>query len=892
MAVLPSPVQLPAGAGTDMPANMPPNLWTRDEVARRLACEATRDARYVLAVDLDGFLPVNEAVGQAGGDELLDQIVARFETALGSDDVIGRGSGDDLVVIVTRDDPAEVDRCAEHLLAGVREPLVVAGQRFLLTASVGIAAVDGPDAPNDPLRAADSAMQRARGSGGNRSFWYDATVTAEVAARLHLAGELRLALEREQFVLHYQPAFDLAAGRCIGIEALIGWDHPERGLVPPGQFLPTAASTGLLEPIGAWALTVATRQLREIPDLARSSGRGAPLKLWVNVSLGQVDRPGFATWVLAQLAEADVDPRRFGLEVTEAAVAEAGGVAVAELEHLRRVGIAIALDDFGTGFSSLARLRSLPIDVVKIDRSFVADLPTRPGRAILAAIIDLAHALDATAVAEGVESQEELDELRRLKCDAASGFFLARPVSVAELPAVAQGGTATVSATAGPAWADGSRGPARKGWLRRSRWGKTPDTGAVAEDIDAVTGLGNHRSLNTALEGLLSGGKQPVLLVVDLDGFRAFGLLNDRETADTLLRAQCHRLQAIEGATAYRLGDDVFAVVLEDRRRGVLSSQIDLDGLAQGPKGTTACVGIARADATSTVDELLQRAQEALKVAKRRGYGSVVDGEALQSETPAVTSAQARALYAVLREGYLRVHYQPIFSLADESVLGYEALVRPQFDHGLTGPQEAFRVASQLGLVPELDAVCRASIFSDGPGFDMAAGTRLFVSIAPEALGHRSLRKTEVGRQIDAAGLDPRRVVFQLRESPVIDAAVFVEEAQHVVGRGFAVALDDAGGVAGSLQAMRAVPFSFLKLAPELLAGARTDPVVAATLDALCTFAEHASMQVIATGVESPKLLAVARGLRGSGGGEPRVHAAQGYHLGKPQPQARARPVA
>lgn len=887
MGVLPSPGELRAGAITDLPQGLP----TRDDVAHRLFTETPVTARHVLAVDLDGFLAVNEAVGEAGGDELLEQIVVRLRAALGIDDVIGRGAGDDLVVVIANEDPSEVDRRVERLLACIREPLEVAGQRFLLTASIGIAAVDAPDAPNDPLRAADSAMQRARASGGSGSAWYDATVAAEVAERLRLAGELRVALEREQFVLHYQPAYELATGRCIGIEALIRWDHPERGLVPPGQFLPTAASTGLLEPIGAWALTMAAHHLREIPNLDDSNGRGVPLKLWVNVSLGQVDRPGFASWVLEQLAEADVDPRRFGLEVTEEAVAEASGVAVAELEHLRRVGIGIALDDFGTGFSSLSRLRALPIDVVKIDRSFVADLPTRAGRAILAAIIDLAHAIDATALAEGVESQEELDELRRMGCDAVSGFLLARPVPMSELPTAAQQGVATLRVTIGTPAADGRRVPVRKGRLRLLRAAKASDAVSVAEDVDAVTGLGNHRALRRDVQALLARGKRPILLVVDLDGFRAFGLLHDRESADMLLRAQCRRLQAIEGTTAYRIGGDVFAVVLEDRRRGVVSSQLDLDALARGPKGTTACVGIAHAGATSTVDELEQRAQEALKVAKRRGFGAVVDGEAISTETPPVTSSQARALFAVLREGYLRVHYQPIFCLTDGSVMGYEALVRPQFDHGLTGPQEAFHVASQLGLVPELDAVCRASIFSDGPGFDMAAGSRLFVNIAPEALGHRSLRKIEVARQIKGAGLDLRRVVFELHESPAIDPSVFIEEALHIVDRGFAVALDDAGGAAANLQAMRAVPFSFLKLAPELLVGARTDPTTAATLDALCSFAQHTSTQVIATGVESPKLLAIARGLRGSGGGEPRIHAAQGYHLGKPQPQARARSV-
>lgn len=863
-----------------------------DGIVDHLATDPGVADGHVVVIDIDGFRPVNEAFGYEAGDEMLRETARRVSAVVPPGDAVGRGGADDLVVVTRSREPSTVKGLATRILEVLREPFHLAGGRVFVTASVGIAAVDPVAGPRESLRAADIAMHRARAAGRDRVAWYDEQAASEITERLQLGDELREAVDRSEFVLHYQPVFDLRSGRMVAADARIRWEHPDRGPIPPERFLATAQATGVLDALDDWSWAEAARMAASWRPVAGGIGRGPSPVFWVRVPVTRLAAPGFADRVLRCAADADADPARLGIMVAGTVAPGDLEVVVAELSHLRRVGLQVILDRFGVGGSSLAQLHQLPVDVVRLDGSLFRDLGTGGGRADVAALVALAHASDVQVVVDGGGAVDDLRVLRHVGCDLVAGDLLARPVAGAELPAaVAEGARALGEAVTGST--DDAQPPSAptpegkgQGWLTRLWFGGRRNAQPVGGDhlLEALEGgRGAHRELAHHL----GEGRRPVLVLVDLDGYRALQAMREPAAVDLLLEAQARRLAAIEGTRAYHLGDDVFALVLPDTRRGPVAQQVDLVALAQGPKGMTACVGIAHAPPHGRPADIEHAARRALAVAKRRGQGSVVDGQTLEADPPIVTAAQARALYAVLREGYLRVHYQPIFSLADDHVVGWEALVRPQLDHGLAGPEEAVEVATHLGLVPDLDAVARASIFTDGPGFDMAAGTRLLVAIAPEALGHRSLRTAQLRRQLENAGLDASRVVFQLREGAGITTEVFAAEARRLRDRGFAIALDDVGGPGADLRTLRAVPVDMIKLAPGLVAAAREDRTAAATLDALCAFAHHTGALLVATGVETPRVLANARSLRSGPGGQARIHAAQGYHLGKPQPQPR-----
>lgn len=703
--------------------------------------------------------------------------------------------------------------------------------------------------------------------------------------------ELRDALDRSEFVLDHEPIYELRSRRMVAADTRIRWEHPDRGSILPEHVLPRAAASGMSGALGDWSLTAAAQVAAAWRPGADGAGRGPAPVFWVDLPMTRLTAPGFGDRFLARAAAAGTDPARLGVRLAATVPAEDLDAVVAELDHLRRVGVQVVMDGFGVGGSSLAQLRDLPVDVVRIDAARHGDPGTAAGRASLTAIVDLVHASGAQALVGGVASGEELWAVRQTGCDLVGGAWLAPPAPGAELWAAAAAGASTLAdavdhstARTGPSPSRGSRGP---GWLARL-WGRAEGSERTSDAGELLAGLAGGRAAHRELAHHLGEGRRPVLVLVDLDGFLALQAMREPAAVDAILEAQARRLVAIEGTTVYHLGDDLFGLVLPDSRRGPVAQQLDLFALAQGPRGMTACVGIAHGSPQSRAADIEGAARAALAVAKRRGQGSVVDGQTLDTDLPTVSAAQARAVYALLREGYLRVHYQPIFSLQDDHVVGWEALVRPQVDHGLAGPEEAVEIATHLGLVPDLDAVSRESIFADGPGFDMAAGTKLLVAVAPEALGHRSLRTAQLRRQLENAGLDASRVVFQLREGRGTTTEVFVEEARRLRDRGFAIALDGVGGPGADLRTLRAVPVDMIRLVPGLVTAAREDRMAAATLEALCTIAHHTGALLIATGVETPRALTTARSLRSGPGGQARIHAAQGYHLGKPQPQPRS----
>jgi EAL domain-containing protein (putative c-di-GMP-specific phosphodiesterase class I) len=305
--------------------------------------------------------------------------------------------------------------------------VLVAGRRLVVSTSIGLALADADATAETLLRDADAALYLAKDHGRDQVARFDDELRTNVVTRLQTEHELRDAVSAGQMRLHYQPSFDLRTGRVAGAEALLRWEHPTRGLLAAGAFIELAEDTGLVGPLGDWVVPEAcgARSVwgSELDDLV----------VWVNVSLRQLVRPGYARHLLDQIAAAGGSPDRVGIEVTESALAEDHRVPLRELRLLSGAGVRIAIDDFGTGYSSLSRLRRYPVDVLKLDRAFVADVHTRAGRAVAAAVVELAHALDAIALAEGVETAEQLEVITALGCDQASGWHLAYPVPAAEL---------------------------------------------------------------------------------------------------------------------------------------------------------------------------------------------------------------------------------------------------------------------------------------------------------------------------------------------------------------------------------------------------------------------------------------------------------------------------
>jgi diguanylate cyclase (GGDEF)-like protein len=377
----------------------------------------------VLFMDLDRFKLVNDSHGHPVGDALLIALGKRLVTAVRPQDTVARFGGDEFVILC----PGVVDeevalQIAHRMSDALADVFLVEGHELFLTGSVGVAIGRPSDGPEDLLRDADNAMYRAKEQGRPGYAFFDAGMRDKSRRRLELEQELHFALERDELRLVYQPVFDTLTGEAVGAEALLRWDSPQ-GPISPAEFIPIAEETGLVMPIGDWVLRTACRQAAA---WRREFGRGLPVS--VNVAARQLTRPGLATQVLVALGEAGAEPDDLVLEITEHGVLEDFAAAFRQLPEVRALGVRVAVDDFGTGWSSLSYLQRLPVDELKIDRSFVATLGVEgPSMAIVGSLVSLAHGLGLTVVAEGVETDEQLTELRRLGCDSVQGFLLARP---------------------------------------------------------------------------------------------------------------------------------------------------------------------------------------------------------------------------------------------------------------------------------------------------------------------------------------------------------------------------------------------------------------------------------------------------------------------------------
>jgi diguanylate cyclase (GGDEF)-like protein/PAS domain S-box-containing protein len=427
-------------------------LPNRVLVAERLEQALARSARTgsevaVLFIDLDRFKLINDGRGHDAGDKLLVTVADRLRLVVRAGDVVARFGGDEFVVVCEDQTAAfEAALVAERITEVLREPVVVDGQEIFLSASIGIAVADGTGSPESLLRDADAAMYRAKDRGRARSEFFDATMRTEAIEHLETQNALHRAVERDELRLHYQPVVELESGAVVGVEALVRWEHPALGLVPPGAFIPLAEETGLIVPIGAWVLDEAMAQLARW----RERNWGRSLTVNVNLAARQLRQPDLVPGLMRTLLTTGVEPASLCLELTETTFMEDGGGHRDTLAGIRSLGIGLAIDDFGTGYSSLTYLKRFPVNVLKIDQAFVRGLgEDASDTAIVKSVIDLAHALGLVVVAEGVETGDQVSHLRRLGCDLAQGYFFARPQPAADLERLLEAGT--LAAWAGPA---------------------------------------------------------------------------------------------------------------------------------------------------------------------------------------------------------------------------------------------------------------------------------------------------------------------------------------------------------------------------------------------------------------------------------------------------------
>jgi diguanylate cyclase (GGDEF)-like protein/PAS domain S-box-containing protein len=421
-----------------------------DRVEHALARRSSTETVAVLLVDLDDFKSVNDGLGHEAGDALLAEVAKRLVRVARAGDTIARLGGDEFAVLLDEHSAAlDAEAVARRVLEQLAEPVLVGEAVVALGASVGIATAKGGSAPSELLRDADVAMYVAKRDGKGRYVVFEEAMRTEVEERLALKNDLALALEAgDQLELYYQPIICLRSGAPVGVEALVRWNHPVRGLVAPMSFVPLAEETGLIVELGRFVLREAIGQLSrwraEYPNLAGVS-------VSVNASPRQLEEEGFVEEVALALAEATLPADALVVEVTESALMRQPDVVLARLAALRSLGVRIALDDFGTGYSSFGYLKRLPVDVVKIDRSFIADLSDgERSHALAEAIVRIGQSLGLETVAEGIESSLELDRLKGLACEYGQGFLFARPLRASACEAFLADAQGVELAASGP----------------------------------------------------------------------------------------------------------------------------------------------------------------------------------------------------------------------------------------------------------------------------------------------------------------------------------------------------------------------------------------------------------------------------------------------------------
>ncbi len=409
----------------------------RLDQAIRMA-ERTGDRVAVLFLDLDGFKTINDTLGHPLGDEMLASVAQRLTGAVRPRDTVARMGGDEFTLVLSEfSGLRSIDFLSRKIIGRLAEPYTLANRTVFVTATIGIALYpdDGKNADR-LLQNADTAMYHAKAQGKNRFAYFSQELNQKAMERLEWETDLREGIQRDQFILYYQPQVDLAARSVVGCEALIRWNHPEKGLVSPTRFIELAEETGLIKPMGEWVMRKACEQA------SRWRAQGLPpLRVAVNMSGSQVTGVETIQDVYQVLTETHMDPAQLDIEITESTLMKDGDASIEVLHDLKRLGVGLSIDDFGTGYSSLSQLKRFPVDKLKVDQSFVKNLGSdADDEAIVGAIIAIGHHMKLKVVAEGVETRHQLSLVHALGCDEVQGYYFSRPVPPDEFAEFVRGG--------------------------------------------------------------------------------------------------------------------------------------------------------------------------------------------------------------------------------------------------------------------------------------------------------------------------------------------------------------------------------------------------------------------------------------------------------------------
>jgi diguanylate cyclase (GGDEF)-like protein/PAS domain S-box-containing protein len=422
-------------ADHDFLTGLPNRSLLYDRVGRAIAmAKRNRNKIALLYLDMDGFKHINDSLGHSAGDKLLQCVALRLQDCVRNPDTVSRHGGDEFIVLLQElNQPEDAATAVKRLLDSLAKGYCMDQRNFHITTTIGVSLYpdDGPDAET-LIRNADIAMYQAKENGRPSYKFFRPEMNVRAVERQSIEEDLRYALEREEFTLHYQPKINLATGAITGVEALLRWTHPTRGAVSPEQFIPIAEDSGMILPIGSWVLHEACKQAQAWTEAGLHVGTVA-----VNVSAIEFRNEGFLEGLFSTLRESGLDPRSLELEVTETVLMKNAEVATSILQSVREKGIRVAMDDFGTGYSSLSYLSHFPLDAIKIDHSFVSQIARSPDETtIVSAIISLGQSLRLRVIAEGVETAEVLAFLQARQCDEAQGFFFSRPIPAEQLPAL------------------------------------------------------------------------------------------------------------------------------------------------------------------------------------------------------------------------------------------------------------------------------------------------------------------------------------------------------------------------------------------------------------------------------------------------------------------------